>query len=130
VRIWRKWRSLRTKTLSSSSRRSVCDHAFADRIRPWYAGWTGKDPDAVCGEDHVERPGEPRIPVSEQEVDGGDTIAEVHQQVPSGLSGPGTGRVRRHPDQMCPAGTVLDRDQRVDPPEEHGVHVHVMRSCA
>ena len=32
--------------------------------------------------------------------------------------------MRRHPAQMCPAGTVLDRDQRVDPPEEHGVHVH------
>jgi hypothetical protein len=28
------------------------------------------------------------------------------------------------PGQMCPAGTVLDRDQRVNPPETRGVHVH------
>jgi hypothetical protein len=39
---------------------------------------TGKGPDAVCGEDRIERPAEARIPVSEQEVDGGDTIPEVH----------------------------------------------------
>jgi hypothetical protein len=100
------------------------DHAFAYRIRPWRFGWTGKNPDAVCGEDRIERPGEPRIPVSEQKVNGGNTITEVHQQIPSGLGGPRTGRVRRHPGQMYPAGTVLDRDQRVNPPKEHGVHVH------
>jgi hypothetical protein len=34
------------------------------------------------------------------------------------------GRVRGHPGQMCPATTVLDRDQRGDPPEKHGVHRH------
>jgi hypothetical protein len=100
------------------------DHAFANCIRPWRSRWTGKNPDAVCGEDRIERPGEPRIPVSEQEVIGGNTITEVHQQIPSGLGGPRTGRVRRHPGQMYPAGTVLDRDQRVNPPKEHGVHVH------
>ena len=33
----------------------------------------------------------------------------------SSLSGPRTGRMRRDPGQRCPAGTVLDRDQRVDP---------------
>ena len=32
-----------------------------------------------------------------------------------GLGGPCTGRVRPHPGQMCPAGTVFDRDERVDP---------------
>jgi hypothetical protein len=29
---------------------------------------------------------------------------------------------------MCPAGTVLDRDQRVDPPEEHSIHTHEVHS--
>jgi hypothetical protein len=115
---------LTIRILSSSWRRSVCDHSFADRIRPWWSGWTGQDPDAICGEDRVECPGKPRIPVSEQEVNGGDTIAEVHQQVPGSLGGPCTSRVRRHPDQMSPAGTVLDCDQRVDPGDKHGAHVH------
>jgi hypothetical protein len=32
--------------------------------------------------------------------------------------------VRAHPSQMCPAKTVLDCDQRGDPPEEHGVPGH------
>ena len=40
---------------------------------------------------------------------------EIHQQVAGGLSGPRTGRMRRHSDQMCPAGAMFDRDQCVDP---------------
>ncbi|HET9258471.1 MAG TPA: hypothetical protein VFO16_25205 [Pseudonocardiaceae bacterium] len=35
----------------------------------------------------------------------------------------GPGRVRAHPQQMCPTGAVLDRDQDVDPPEHDGVYV-------
>src|SRR5438270_10729634 len=31
--------------------------------------------------------------------------------------------MRAHPDQMCPAGAMLDRDQRVNPSEQHGVDV-------
>jgi hypothetical protein len=31
------------------------------------------------------------------------------------VRGPRTDRMRRHPGQVCPAGTVLDRDQRVAP---------------
>jgi len=40
------------------------------------------------------------------------------------LSGPRPGRMRGYSHQMCPAGTVLDCDQRIDPSEQHGVHVH------
>src|SRR5947209_16478562 len=31
--------------------------------------------------------------------------------------------MRAHPDQMCPAGAMLDRDQRVNSSEQHGVDV-------
>jgi hypothetical protein len=31
--------------------------------------------------------------------------------------------MRAHPDQMCPAGAMLDRDQRVNPSEQHGIYV-------
>jgi len=122
VRIRRRWRSLTTRTLSSSSRRSVCDHAFADRIRPGCSGRTGQDPDAISGEDRIERPAEPGVLVPEQEREGGGVIGKVHQQSAGGLGGPRTGRVRGHAEQVCLAGAVLDRDQRVDPPENHGVH--------
>jgi len=37
------------------------------------------------------------------------------------LGGPRTGRVRGHAEQVCPAGTVLDRDQGVDPSQHHSV---------
>jgi hypothetical protein len=55
------------------------DHSFADRIRPRRPRWTGQDPDALRGEDRVERPGEPGVTVSEQELDRGDALAEVYQ---------------------------------------------------
>ena len=57
------------------------DHAFADRVRPGHSGWTGEDPDAIGGEDRVERAGEPGIPVSEQKRHGDGSVTEVHQQV-------------------------------------------------
>jgi hypothetical protein len=50
------------------------------------------------------------------------SVVEVHQQGAGGLSGPRTGRVCGHSDQMCPAGAMLDRDQHVDPSEHHGVY--------
>jgi hypothetical protein len=84
------------------------DHAFADRVRSRRPRWTGQDPNAVRGEDRIERPGEPGISIAEQELHGGGTVAEVHQQVAGGLSGPRTGRVRRHPEKVRPAGTMLE----------------------
>jgi hypothetical protein len=43
------------------------------------------------------------IPVAEQELHGGDTVAKVHHQVASGLSGPSPGGMGADPDQMGPA---------------------------
>jgi hypothetical protein len=58
-----------------------------------------------------------------RKLHGGDTVAKVHHQVASGLSGPSPGGMGADPDQMGPAGTVLDGDQGVDPGEKQGVHV-------
>jgi hypothetical protein len=101
-----------------------CDHAFADRVRPGRSGWTGEDPDALCGEDRVECLGEPAVSVSEQERYACGAVGDVPQQIPGGLGGPCTGRVRGHSCQRCPATTVLDRDQGVDSSQHHGVYVH------
>jgi hypothetical protein len=99
------------------------DHSFADRVGSRCSRWTSQDVDALCGEDRVECPREPGVPVAEQELHGGEAVTEIHHQIAGGLSGPCPGGMRAHPDQMGPAGTALDRDQRVDPPEKHGVHV-------
>jgi hypothetical protein len=66
--IQHRWRSLTTRTLSSSSRRRVCDHAFADRVRSERSGWTGQAPDAV----RVEGPPESGVAVPEHKLEGGD----------------------------------------------------------
>ena len=104
----------------SSSRRRVFDHAFADRVRPGCCRRAGQDPDVVVGEDRVERGGEPGVSIPEQDLHAGSGVGEVPQQGAGCLGGPRPGRMRGHAEQMSPAGAVLDRDQRVDPPENHG----------
>jgi hypothetical protein len=115
---------LTIKILSSSSRRRVCDHAFADRVRSERLGWTGQGPDVIRSEDSVERPAESAGAVPEHKLEGGDALGEVHQQVAGGLGGPCSGRVCAHLEQMCSAGAMLDCDQDLDPPEHDGVHGH------
>ena len=83
-----------------------------------------KDLNAIGGEDRVERPGESGVSASEQQRDGGGAVGEVHEQVAGGLGGPRPGRARGHIEQVCAAGTVLNRDQGVDPSQHHGIHVH------
>jgi hypothetical protein len=53
------------------------DHPFADRVRPWRSRWTGQDLDAVSGEDRIEGPGEPTVPISKQELDRDGPVTEV-----------------------------------------------------
>jgi hypothetical protein len=95
--IRRRWRSLTTTTLSSSSRRRVCDHAFANCVGSGRSGWTGQDSDAVCGEDRIEGPTKCGVAVPQHKLDGGDAVGEVHQQVAGGLGGPCSGRVCADP---------------------------------
>jgi hypothetical protein len=77
-----------------------------------------------AAKNRIEGLGEPTVAVPEQELDRSSVVGEVHQEVAGGLSGPRPGRMRGYSHQMCPAGTVLDCDQRIDPSEQHGVHVH------
>lgn len=113
-----------TKTLSSSSRRSVpimrSQIAFA-RGAP---GGLVRIRMPICGEYRVECLGEPAVSVLEQERYACGAVGDVHQQIPGGLGGPRSGWMRGHSCQMCPAGTVLDRDQGVDSSEHHGSYVH------
>jgi hypothetical protein len=93
---------------SSSSRRSVCDHPFTDRVRLRRSGCTGQDLDAVRGEDRIERRGESGVSVSEQEHQGAGAVGEVQQQGAGGVGGPRTGRIGAHHGQRRPAGAMLD----------------------
>jgi hypothetical protein len=114
---------LTIKILSSNSRRSVPNHAFADRVRSGRLGWTGEGPDVLGSEDSVEGPAESGIAVPEYTLKDADAVGEVPQQVAGGVGGPCSARVRADPEQMCSAGVTLDSDQGVDPPERNGVYV-------
>jgi hypothetical protein len=122
--IRRRWRSLTITILSGSSRRRVCDHAFADRVRSGRSGWTGQAPNAVCGEDRGEGTTESGVAVPEHKLRVVTRSARSISRLRAGLGGPCSGRVCAHPEQMCSAGAMLDCDQDLDPPEHDGVHGH------
>jgi hypothetical protein len=64
---------------------------------------------------------ESRVP--EQTRQGGDSLSEVPQQIAGGLGGPCPARRGAHPEQMRPAGAMLDRDQNLDPLEDDGLYL-------
>jgi hypothetical protein len=71
------------------------NESFGEAVRSRTARWNlhGVDPDA--GEDGVERGGELACSVADEELERGDTIVEVHQQIAGVLGGPGSGRTAR-----------------------------------
>src|SRR5690348_6755006 len=114
--IQRRWRSLTTRTLSSSSRRRV------PIIRSQIAFARG----APGGLVRIRMPSAAKTASkallnlksrsSQHKLDGADAVGEVHQQIAGGLGGPRPGRVCTHPEQMRSAAAMLDCDQDVDPP--------------
>jgi len=64
---------------------------------------------ALAGEDPVECAGELGVAVPDQEAEGADPVAEVHEQVTGLLSGPGAVRVGCHDeDVQVPGGHFHD----------------------
>jgi hypothetical protein len=84
----------------------------------------GEDPGTLCREHGIEGAGELPGTVPDQELDRCGALAEVPQEVTRCLCRPRAVGVRGGPGQVSAAGAVLDDDQRVDAPQEHGVHVH------
>ena len=80
------------------------------------------DLDPFGGKDRVERGGELRVAVADQEPVSASPLAEVHEQVSGLLCNPLLYGMRRHPQQVHPAGGQLDDEQHVQPPQQHGVH--------
>jgi hypothetical protein len=62
------------------------------------------------GEDGVERGGELRVPIADQEPEPADTVVNGHNQVAGLLGHPRLHWVRRHPEHMDLAGGDLDRE--------------------
>ncbi len=73
------------------------------------------------GEHSVERCGELRIPVADEELELGSALPEVDQEVPGLLGGPLPRRVRRHPKDVHPTGADLHHEEHIQPAQPHGV---------
>src|SRR5271154_998031 len=99
------------------------DKALADRVHARHLDSSAQDPGAGGLEDGVERGGEVRSAIANQELNIPEPLAETEGEVPGLLHGPLPGGVRGDPAKMHPAAAVLDEHQDIQSPEEHGVHV-------
>jgi len=74
----------------------------------------------TASKESVNCPARSRI----RDLDAVGALAEVHEEVTRCLSCPRAVRVCGDAAQVSAAGAVLDDDQRVQAPQEHGIHVH------
>jgi hypothetical protein len=99
------------------------DEPLADRVHPRSLDGGARDRGASGLEYGVERGGEVRAAVADQEPEVLEPVVEVQGQVPGLLHRPRAGGVRGDAAQVHPAGAVLDEHQHVQPCQQHRVHV-------
>jgi hypothetical protein len=99
------------------------DHPFADGVRSRRPRQAGENPDAVCQEYGVQGVGALTCTVPDQESDWRGALLEIHQEVAGRLRCPRAVGVLGDAAQVNPAGAVLNDDQDIDAPQQHGVHV-------
>ena len=98
-----------TQHPASTRRGAVCNPRFRLR-RP---GRRPDHPRAVTGEDVVGCRGELAVPVADEEPEPPGPIAEVHEQVPGLLGGPGPCRMGAHVQDVRRPGLDLHHEQHV-----------------
>ena len=99
------------------------DEAFGDGVGPRRPHGRLDDRDVDGGEDGVEGGGELGVAIADEEPEPLAGVVEVHGQVAGLLGQPRAGRVRGDPEDVHPAGGVLDDEERVEPVQGDGVEV-------
>jgi hypothetical protein len=89
------------------------DPSLSDPVRPRCAYRCAKDADDLAGEHGIEGAGELGVPISDQELECRQTVAEVHHEVASLLGNPRTAGVGGDSEQVNVAGGVLHDEQHV-----------------
>jgi hypothetical protein len=102
---------------------NAADEAFGDRVGPRCPDRCLDDGDAGGGEDGVEGGGEFGVAVPEEEPEATAGVVKVHPQVAGLLGQPGAGGMGGDPEDVHPAGGVLDDEERVEPVQRDGVQV-------
>ena len=77
--------------------------------------------DALRGEDGTEDMSEFGVPVTEKETERGDSLAQIHQQVTSGLGCPGRGWVGGHAEEVDSSGAHFHDNQDVESAQRDGI---------
>jgi hypothetical protein len=101
---------------------------FRVGIRPRAPGRYLHSLDTGVGQGPVERRGELRGPVANQEAEVRSAVTEVHQEIPDLLHRPWPVRIRGHPEDVHVATANLHHEQAVHAAEDHcAVHVKEVR---
>jgi len=99
------------------------DKPLADRVHARRLEGGAQDPGPGGLENGVERGGEVRSAVADQELDALEPLVEAEGEVAGLLHGPLARRAGGDPAEVHPAGAVLDEYQDIDALQQHGVHV-------
>jgi hypothetical protein len=101
----------------------TADQALADRVHARRLDSSAQDPGAAGLEDGVERGGEVRSAVADEELNVPEPLVEGESDVTSLLDRPFAGGVGGNAAQMHPAGFMLDEHQDIQSLQQHRVHV-------
>jgi hypothetical protein len=93
----------------------AADEAFGDRVGSRCPHRCLDDPDVERGEHGVEGCGELGVTVPDEKPEAVAGVVEVHEQVAGQLGQPGAGRVGGDPEDVHPAGGVLDDEECIEP---------------
>src|SRR5439155_25915827 len=93
----------------------AADEPLRVAVRPGRPRWDLDEVDAFGGEHGVERGGELRVPVADQEPKRSDPLPHVVQWVAGLLDDPRPGRVRGYAQDVHPPGGDLHHDQYIQP---------------
>ena len=130
---WLGGRSDRARELYRDTVKPLHERLGEVKLRELMAGtctrpsrrWPGGCRLAACSslEDGVERGGEVRSAVADQELDALELLVEAEGEVAGLLHGPLARRARGDPAEMDPAGAMFDEHQDIQSLQQHGVHV-------
>ena len=97
--------------------------ALGDRIRARSSNRAPRNLDTDRREHRIERRGELRVAVTDEEPQAIHSVTEFHQQIPGPLHHPVRSRMSRHPHDAHPASVVFDDEQHIQPAQQHRVHM-------
>src|SRR6266487_451584 len=99
------------------------DETFGEPVGPWRPYRRLDHRGADVGEHRVERSGELRVAIADQELERAGPLAEVHDQVACLLRDPRACRMAGNAEDVDASGVELDHEEHMQPSEQDSVDV-------